>query len=260
MKKLSSLLLSLFLVWSCGNNTMSNEEDMTGSGDTSTTPLGSSDLNADTNVAISANFCENETKFKMLSSSLLSAYSAKGNGSDMNYCGGSSEFTEDGLTFGITLNDYCVNFRGQQLILNGTIDGETDSGANFFSSIIPNLTISGNNVDMSINGSTKYGRADDMFLNITITDNTAGKSIEFQDVNIKKGEFDLGFFSFGDVGPYEFKFIDHFNEDLTSGMLFIYGVGEEYLILTAEDGIVTVVFKQDRHDPGTLLDVPACNG
>ena len=48
--------------------------------------------------------------------------------------------------------------------------------------------------------------------------------------------------------------IDHFNADLTDGMLFIYGIGEELLILTAEMGIVTVVYKQDRHDPGVLVE------
>ena len=265
MKKLFTLLLILPFAWSCGNNNMATDEMATEEETIITGPdqpleIPPGDLNADSNVAIASNFCSNESKLKMLSTSLLSAYAVKGNGSDLNYCGGTSELSDNGNEFGITLTDYCVDFRGQQLIMNGTIDGVVDSGANFFSSIIPDLTISGDNVDLSISGSTKYGRADDMFLNIAVTDNTSGKQLVLQEVNIKKGEFDLGFFSFGDVGPYEFKFINHFNADLTEGMLFIYGMGEELLILTAENGIVTVVFKQDKRDPGTLLDVASCNG
>jgi len=265
MKKLYAqniviLIVSLFMLWSCGtSNTDPNATATSTNSNGTTTPV-SSDLTTESNIAISSNFCSNETKFKMLSTSLLSAYTAKGNSSDTNYCGGSSAYSEDGANFKIVLDNYCVNFRGQQLTLNGTINGVTDSGTNFFSSIIPDLSITGDNVDLGINGTTKYGRADDMFLDITIKDNIAEKQIVFQDVNIKKGEFDLGFFSFDNVGPYEFKFIDHFNADLTAGMLFIYGTGEEYLILSADQGIITVVYKQDRHDPGTLLDVPSCNG
>ena len=258
MKKLSILLVSIMLVSACGNNpedpnNMQSQNATslsTGSGDG--TPV--AELNAQTNLLIADNFCANETKFKLLSTSLLSAYSAKGNGSDMNYCGGTSEFTENGDEFQIALTDYCVQFRGQQVLLNGTIDGITDSGANFFSSLIPDITITGEGVDLSFSGNTWYGRADDMFMNLVITDHTSGNSIDLTDTNIKKGEFDFGFFSFDEVGPYEFKFIKHFNADLTEGQLFIYGAGEELLILTAEEGIVTVVFKRDRRDPGVLVE------
>jgi len=260
MKKLFSLFLILPFTWSCGNNNVSSEQDMLTTDPGQTANIASSELNTDSNIAIASNFCSNETKLKMLSTSLLSAYAVKGNSADLNYCGGTSELSDNGGEFGITLTDYCVNFRGQQLIMNGTIDGVVDSGANFFSSIIPDLTISGENVDLSISGSTKYGRADDMFITIAVTDHMTDKQLQLQEVNIKKGEFDLGYFSFGDVGPYEFKFINHFNADLTEGMLFIYGTGEQLLILTAENGIITVVFKQDKHDPGTLLDVASCNG
>jgi len=263
MKKLIILLLSLFSVWSCGGNSSNNasvDGADTGGANTGSATLTNSPLTNDSMAAVSANFCSCETKFKMLSTSLLSAYSSKGNGSDPNYCGGSNAYTEDGANFKIELKNYCVNFRGQHLTLNGTINGVTDSGANFFSSIIPDLSITGKNVDLSVSGSTKYGRADDMFLDINIDDNITAKQIVFQDVNIKKGEFDLGYFSFNDVGPYEFKFIDHFDADYTTGMLFIYGTGDDYLILSADQGIITVVYKKDRHDPGTLIDVPSCNG
>ena len=261
MKKFIILLLSLFWLWSCGGNssntTTASIADTTNPGSATLT---SSPLTNDSMSAVAGNFCACETKFKMLSTSLLSAYSSKGNGSDLNYCGGSNAYSKDGDNFKIELNNYCVNFRGQHLTLNGTINGVTDSGANFFSSIIPDLSITGKNVDLSVSGSTKYGRADDMFLDITIDDNITAKQIIFQDVNIKKGEFDLGYFTFDNVGPYEFKFIDHFNADYTAGMLFIYGTGDDYLILSADQGIITVVYKKDRHDPGTLIDVPNCNG
>ena len=258
MKKLSILLMSLLLVYACGNSSEDPNNMQTLGADTTTgSPVDNvppSELNAETNLLIADNFCANETKFKLLSTSLLSAYSAKGNGSDMNYCGGTSEFTENGDEFSIALTNYCVNFRGQQVLLNGTIDGITDSGANFFSSLIPDITIAGEGFDLSFSGNTWYGRADDMFMNLMITDHTTGNSINLEETNIKKGEFDLGFFSFDEVGPYEFKFIKHFNAELTEGQLFIYGVGEELLILTAEEGIVTVVFKRDRHDPGVLVE------
>lgn len=264
MKKLSILLISLFLVYACGNSSSEDPDNMqiaigtetggSGSGGNTGSETPAADLNAETNLAIADNFCANETKFKLLSTSLLSAFSPKGNGSDMNYCGGTAELTENGLDFDITLTDYCVNFRGQQVFLNGTIDGTVESGANFVSSVIPDITITGDGVDMSFAGHTWDGRADDMFLNLVITDHTTGNSISLNETNIKKGEFDFGLFTFDEVGPYEFKFINHFNEDLTEGQLFIYGVGEELLILTAEEGIVTVVFKQDRHDPGVLVD------
>jgi len=258
MKKLIILSLSLFWLWSCGGNS-SNSTSITGSNPGSAS-LTNSPLTNESMAAVAGNFCACETKFKMLSTSLLSAYSSKGNGSDLNYCGGSNGYSEDGANFKIELKNYCVNFRGQHLTLNGTINGVTDSGANFFSSIIPDLSIIGKNVDLSVSGSTKYGRADDMFLDITIDDNITAKQIVFQDVNIKKGEFDLGYFSFNDVGPFQFKFIDHFDADYTTGMLFIYGTGDDYLILSADQGIITVVYKKDRHDPGTLIDVPSCNG
>jgi len=30
--------------------------------------------------------------------------------------------------------------------------------------------------------------------------------------------------------------------------------------LSADQGIISVVYKKDRRDPGTLIDVPSCNG
>lgn len=260
MKKFSILLISLFFVYACGNGS-SEEENLMQSTDSGSSPgtsvggVAPGDLNAQMNVAIADGFCANETNFKLLSTSLLSAFSSAGNHPDVNYCGGTAELVQiDDLNFDIHLTDYCVNFRGQQVLLNGMIDAQVESGANFVSSVISDLTITGEGVDMSFSGTTWDGRANDMFLDLTITDHTTGNSIDLDETNIKKGEFDLGLFSFDNVGPYEFKFINHFNADLTEGMLFIYGIGEELLILTAEEGIVTVVYKQDRHDPGTLVE------
>ena len=272
---LRTLLISLSLVFmlsACGNG--SKEDESPQSAGVQTTSSSSDDsivvvptselievspasLDANTNLAIADNFCANETKFKLLSTSLLSAFSDKGRGntSDANYCGGTSALTENGSEFNITLTDYCVQFREQQVLLNGTIDGIIESGANFVSaSADPDISITGEGVDLSIVGHTWDGRNDDMFLTLTITDNLSGHQIELGDTNIKKGEFDFGHFSFGAVGPYDFKFINHFNAELTEGQLFIYGSGEELLILTAENGIVTVVFKTDRHDPGVLVE------
>lgn len=254
MKKLLILLTPLFLVYGCGDNSKPDENTIQGVGIQSTTSIPVAEVNANTNLAIADNFCANESKFKLLSTSLLSAFSVKGNGSDLNYCGGTSELTENGGDFTITLTDYCVQFRGDQVLLNGTVDGTVESGANFISSIIPDITITGEGIDLSFSGNTWDGRANDMFLNLMITDHVTGNTLNLSDTNIKKGEFDFGKFSFEEVGPYDFKFINHFNADLTEGMLFIYGSGEELLILTAEEGIVTVVFKHDRHDPGVLVE------
>ena len=271
MKKLYSLLTLLIFLNACGNG--SSEEsatDAVGAQSSSSgvevdipvevlsqDPLPVSELDSATNLAIADNFCANETNFKVLSTSLLSAYSdlGRGNYTDPNYCGGTSELTTTDTGFTVTLTNYCVLFRDQQVLLNGTIKGAVDSGVNIISEFLePDISIIGEGFDLSVVGDTRNGRNDDMFMNLTITDNFSGNQIVLDETNIKKGEFDFGYFSFEDVGPYRFLFIKHFNADLTEGQLFIYGSGEEYLILTAENGIVTVVFKRDRHDPGVLVE------
>lgn len=262
MKKLLLITLTLSILSSCGgtDSTTNSNIDVSPSGVTNERTTTNNATDSGINLAIADNFCSNETKLKLLSTSLLSAFAVKGNGADLNYCGGSSELlVTDSTNFNIILDNYCVNFRNQQAVLNGTINGTVESGANFVSSIIPNLTITGDNLNLSVTGTTYNGRADDMFISLSIEDKINNIETSLENVSIKKGELDFGLFSFNNVGPYEFKFIDHFNEDLTKGMLFIYGEGEELLILTAENGIVTVVHKLNKKDPGSLIDSTSCN-
>ena len=189
----------------------------------------------------------------MVSTGLLSAYSVKGNGSDLNYCGGEIILTEDNPDFDIAINDYCFNFRDVPLTLNGNIAGSIESGANFTSEI-PEITIVGEEVDLSVSGRTWDGRADDMFINVEVTDNFSGKDIILEDVSIKKGELDFGYVTFSGLDRFEFKFIEHFNSELSQGQLFFYGNNEELVIITADNGAITVVYKESKLDPGTLIE------
>ncbi|MDX1812536.1 MAG: hypothetical protein R3240_11345 [Gammaproteobacteria bacterium] len=291
MKKLL-LLLALFLpfLWSCGNGStsMNNQDPMNGGSDIIDTPQdttnqdpGSTEvpvlpdapeppdpnlsnaLSISTASAAASGFCDSQKQLQVLSTSLMSAYSPKGNGPDIYYCGGTANFTEDGMLFDIELTDYCVNARGHQVMLNGMIHGETDSGANFFSDI-PQLTIEGDGINLSLDGTTRYGRADDMFMDLNISDLVNNIEIGLEDVNIKhnsktkNGEFDLGYLNLPNVGKFYFKFITHFNPELTEGMLFIYGEADQVIIISADNGNLTVVYKVDRHDPGTLLTQTSC--
>jgi len=161
--------------------------------------------------------------------------------------------TEDDPNFDIVINDYCFNFRDQPLTLNGTITGAIESGANFISEI-PEITLVGDSVDLAISGRTWDGRADDMFISIIVADNVSGDEIVLEEVSIKKGELDFGYITFSDLGRFEFKFIEHFNAQLTQGQLFFYGNDEELVIITADNGNITVVYKETKLDPGTLVD------
>lgn len=288
MKKIFFILFTLLFVWSCGDSTMVNEQDPMNE-DTDTTidapqntttdpvdavvpdlpdapeppmPNMSSTLSSKASAAASG-FCESQKQLQILSTSLISAFSSKGNGSDNYYCGGTTSFTEDGMNFGIELTDYCVNARGQEVTLNGLINGEIESGANFTSDIVE-LTIEGEGINLSLDGNTWDGRADDMFMNLNISDLANAIEISLEGVNIKhnsktkNGEFDLGYLNIPDVGNFYFKFIDHFNAEFTKGMLFIYGEAEQLIIISADSGTITVVYKENKRDPGTLLTQTSC--
>lgn len=284
MHKIFLLVFTLLFVWSCGDSTMVNKQDPVNE-DTDTTidapqntttdpvdavvpvvpdapeppiPNMSNTLGSNKASAAASGFCESQKQLQILSSSLLSAYSSKGNGADKNYCGGTANFTEDGMMFDIELTDYCTIARGQQVTINGLIKGETESGANFTSDI-NQLSIEGEGVNLSINGNTWDGRADDMFMNLDISDLLNEIEISLEGVNIKKGEFDLGYLNIPGVGTFYFKFITHFNADFTEGMLFIYGEGEQLIIISADSGTITVVYKEDKRDPGTLLTQTSCS-
>jgi hypothetical protein len=248
MKKLLIALLLAQLVWGCGESNTPGNENITNE------PFDKNpDFNSDTSTALANSFCEAQTHLQILSTGLLSAYSVKGNGSDLNYCGGEINLAEDDPNFEITINDYCVGFRDSQITLNGEIFGTIESGANFTSEV-PELTLVGEGVDLSISGQTWDGRADDMFIDLTIVDNISGEIITLDDVSIKKGELDFGYMTFSDLGRFEFKFIEHFNAELTQGQLFFHGDGEKLVIISADNGSITVVYKASKSDPGTLLE------
>ena len=247
MKKISLVLVLLHLLWACGEGTTLPSEKPANDDNQNV------DLNTDTSTALANGFCAAQTQLQIVSTGLLSAYSVKGNGSDLNYCGGEIILSEDDPNFSIDINDYCFNFRGQQLTLNGNINGAIESGANFTSEI-PQITITGDAVDLSLSGRTWDGRADDMFISIAIVDHISGNDTSLQNVSIKKGELDFGLVTFSDLGQYEFKFIEHFNAELTQGQLFFYGTGEELVIISADNGAITVVYKTTKQDPGTLID------
>lgn len=273
MKKTVLLAFTLSLLWSCGDGTtMGTPDPMNGNPgitenpqqpisvpDAPAAPVPNlSDTMDNTKASAAAGgFCESQKQLQILSTSLLSAYTSKGNGADVNYCGGSANFSSEGGQFSIELADYCVNARGQQVTLNGLINGATESGANFTSDIVE-LTIEGAGVNLSLDGNTWDGRADDMFMNLNISDLVNTIEAGLEGVNIKKGEFDLGYLVMPNVGRFYFKFITHFNAELTEGMLFIYGEAEQVIIISADSGALTVVYKQNRQDPGTLLTQTSC--
>ena len=283
MKNTFLLIFTLLFVWSCGDSTTINGQDpmiedtdttLDAPQDTTTNPVDavipelpdapaapvpnlSNTLSNTKASAAASGFCESQKQLQILSTSLLSAFSSKGNGTDKNYCGGTANFTEDGMMFDIELTDYCVNARGQQVTLDGLIKGEIESGANFTSDI-SEFSVVGEGVNLSLDGNTWDGRADDMFMNLNISDLLNNIEISLEGVNIKKGEFDLGYLNIPEVGTFYFKFITHFNADFTEGMLFIYGEGEQLTIISADNGTITVVYKENKQDPGTLLTQTSC--
>jgi hypothetical protein len=294
MKKIVLLALILPFMWSCGDGSTMNEQnpmnespDLLDSPQDTTTDEPVTDPVTDivvpdfpdapeppvpnlsnalsTNIASAAasGFCDSQKQLQILSTSIISAFSPKGNGSDNYYCGGTANFTEDGMVFDIELTDYCVNARGQQVTVNTMIHGETESGANFTSDI-NQLTIEGDGVNLSLHGNTWDGRADDMFMNLEISDLANAIDVGLEGVNIKhnsktkNGEFDLGYLNLPNVGKFYFKFITHFNPEFTEGMLFIYGAEEQLIIVSADSGTITVVYKEDKRDSGTLLTQTSC--
>ena len=248
MKKVLLIVLFIQFLWACGENYTPAEENPTNDQVKQDT-----DLNIETSPSLANSFCAAQTHLQMVSTGMLSAYSVKGNGSDLNYCGGDITLVEDGPNFDIAINDYCFTFRNQQLILNGDITGAIESGANFTSEF-PEITLVGQGVDLTISGSTWDGRADDMFISVAIADNISGEEIALEDVSIKKGELDFGYITFSDWEHIKFQFIEHFNADLTQGQLFFYGNDDEQVIITADNGAITVVYKESKLDSGTLLE------
>ena len=124
MNKLLIILLFLPVLWSCDNSSYTAANDAQNQEE----PLGDQqnqevNLNENTPTELSNAFCANQNQLQVLSTSLLSAYSVKGNGADLNYCGGEIDLNEDGLSFDITITDYCVNARGQEVTLNGNVTG-----------------------------------------------------------------------------------------------------------------------------------------
>ena len=254
MRRVLLDLVLMHFITACGEGNMPADDDNPANESSNQ----NADLHTDTSTALANGFCSAQTPLQIVSTGLLSAYSVKGNGSDLNYCGGNIMLTEDDPDFAITLDNYCFNFRNQQLTLNGDIIGTIESGANFTSEI-QTLSVMGEAVDLSISGRSWDGRADDMFISITVNDNLTDEEIILEDVSIKKGELDFGYVTFSDLGRFEFKFIEHFNAELTQGQLFLYGAGEELIILTADNGTISAVYKQSKTDPGTPLDTN-CSG
>jgi hypothetical protein len=249
MKKASISFFLLFIMAACGGSNSNPSSNNTANSSLNETQP----LSTDTSIALANGFCSAQTRLQMVATSLLSAFSVKDNGSDLNYCGGESILTGDKPTFDIAIKDYCVNYRGQQLTLNGNIAGTIESGANFTSKI-PELDITGDGVDLTIKGKTTAGRADDMFISTIITDNLTSEDISLEDVSLKKGKLDFGYFTLPNLGRYKFQFIDYFNEELTQGLLYIYGVNDELLIISADNGTITAVYQKSKQDPGTTLD------
>lgn len=253
MKKITIVFSLLMFTWACGgNDNPAPEKSLNDSSNQI------SSLSIDSSTSLANDFCAAQTRLQIVASALLSAYSAKGNGSDLNYCGGENMLSENKTNFDITLKDYCVNFRGQPFFLNGSISGATESGANFQSEI-SNLYITGDATDLTVNGKTTAGRADDMFITTLITDNITNENITLENVSLKKGELDFGFLTLPDQEKFEFKFIEHFNAELTQGQLYIYGTGDQLLIITASSGTISAVYQASKFDSGTPLDT-RCGG
>jgi len=202
-------------------------------------------------------YCTNQKKLQLISASLLSAYSPKGNGADTANCGGENVYVDDGVNFSLQLKNYCIVNQGKQYTLNGSISGATESGNNF-TSTISNLNIKGVNVDLSIDGDSYAGRADDNFVNLNVFDNLSGTPYSIDKSSVKKGEFDFGYFTFPSFEAVHYQFITHFNEANTEGLLYLYGAADDKIIVSADNGMITAVYSVDRHDPGTWLDLP-CN-
>lgn len=217
--------------------------------------IASADLSLQTSIADA--YCKNQRKLQVISNTLLSAYAPKDNGVDAKYCGGENVYTVDGANFTLKLNNYCMDYRGEQYTLNASIAGSTDSGSNFISSI-SDFSITGKNVDLSFSGETWDGRADDNHVTLDVYDALTTTDYSISESSVKKGEFDFGNLSFPGFQSVAYKFITHFNADNTEGLLFIYGNADDKIIISADNGIITAVYSANKHDPGTWLELP-CN-
>jgi len=211
------------------------------------------DVNLQTTIANA--YCTNQKKLQLISESLLRAYSPKGNGADKANCGGENAYTDDGTNFTLDMKDYCIEKEGKQYLLNGSISGMTESGNNF-TSTISNLSITGNGVNLSIDGDSYDGRADDNFVNLNVHDGALNYSLDQS--SVKKGEFDFGYLTFPTFASAPYQFITHFNADNTEGLLFIYGNADDKIIISGDQGMITAVYSANKQDPGTWLDLP-CN-
>jgi len=213
------------------------------------------DVNLQTTIANA--YCTNQKKLQLISASLLSAYSPKGNGSDKANCGGENAYSDDGTNFSLNMTNYCIEKEGKQYLLNGSISGTTESGNNF-TSTISNLSIAGNGVNLTLNGDSYAGRADDNFVNLNVHDTGLGLDYSIDQSSVKKGEFDFGYLTFPSFASAPYQFITHFNADNTAGLLFIYGNADDKIIISGDQGMITAVYSANKQDPGTWLDLP-CN-
>ena len=226
-----------------------------GNGSGGSTGVATIELSTATTIANA--YCTNQRKLQLISASLLSAYSPKGNGTDTTKCGGENLYNDDGTNFSLQLNDYCIVNRGEKYTLNGSITGATESGSNF-TSTIAGLSIQGKDVDLNISGDSYAGRADDNFVNLQILDNLTKAQYSIEKSSVKKGEFDFGDATFPQFASTHFQFITHFNEDNTEGLLYFYGSADDKIIISGDNGMITAIYSVDRHDSGTWLDLP-CN-
>lgn len=264
MSKFLILVMLVFLLSACGgsspnalNDTAMDTATQEPSSSNNTSSPSAGLMTTEQVAALANSFCLNQKKLQIISTSLLSAYTPTGNSADMNYCGGENLYSTLDSTFTLQLKDYCVSARGRDVLLNGSIAGATESGSNFTSSI-NSLNISANDLDLDITGNSYAGRADDNFVNLQIMDQMDGSELLMEEVSIKKGEFDFGYVTFDGLNRVKFKFITYFNADNTAGLLFIYGAGDDKIIISGDAGEITAVYSKDRHDPGTWVDLP-CN-
>lgn len=259
MRKLLILCFVLPFFWACSNGGGNAGDNLDGN---NTSELGTKpgthneqrvDLTTDTATDLADNFCASHKNLQAFSKSFLGVMSVMSNHPLTGSCGGGVSYEKDGTNFTVLATDYCDDAAGRALTANGTVTGTVESGANFTSDV-PSFHITGQGIDITMSGHTWDGRYNDMFLSMSMTDNLTGTVVELSDVNIKKGELDIGLMTFADLGKFEFKVIKHFNNELTEGQLFFYGDNGETIIMTAENGSISVVLTESKQDQGTWLD------
>jgi len=255
LKKIFPLLLTLHLLWSCGDN---NYPDISGTPKLSQNQQSSLTPASANNLANA--FCASQNTLQIVATSFLSVYSVMGNGSDLNYCGGTLLLNKDGLNFDISMTDYCVNAAGQEVIINGGIDGMVETGGDFSSNIYGMRVVS-DGIDLSVSGNTWNGRADEQFMRLNIIDNMTATKILIEEASLKNGEFDYGYITFPDLGRFEFRFIANFNADLSQGQVYIYADSGQAISITATNGGLAVIYNAAETDPGVTLNstIDRCN-